>query len=132
MASSKTFVLIEALDTPAGAMLARYQIVERVEPDPEETRLANAPPPPTARPKDVPKNIWDEMQIQIAAAEAIYKRQPLAPKISYRTDEKMVVCKTPEEIAEAIREAKESYDEIRKLTKSGAHFEYSPSTLRTL
>lgn len=37
--SSKTFVVIEAIDNPKGAMLVRYQAVERCEPDPEEKRL---------------------------------------------------------------------------------------------
>jgi hypothetical protein len=131
MASSKTFVVIEALDSPAGAMLARYQIVERIEPDPEEKRLAAIPSPPAVRPLGVPEDDWELAQIQIEAAEALYKTRAI-PRISYRTDEKMVVCQKPEEITEAIREAKEAYDEIRKLTKAGARFEFSPSSLRTL
>jgi hypothetical protein len=132
MASGKVFVVIEALDAPAGAMLARYQIVERIELDPEEQRLAAVPPPPAVRPPGIPADDWALVQIQLEAAEAIYKNRATPPRPSYRTDEKMVVCQKPEEIAEAIREAKESYDEIRKLTKAGARFEFSPSSLRAL
>lgn len=132
MASSKAFVVIEALDLPAGAMLARYQTVERIEPDPEEQRLSAVPPPPAVRPDSVPEEIWELMQTQIHAADAIYKSRASAPRLSYRTDEKMVVCYQPGEIAEAVREAKEFYDEIKKLTKAGARFEFSPSSLRSL
>jgi hypothetical protein len=131
MATGKTFVVIEALDSPAGAMLARYQVVDRIEPDPEEQRLAAVPPPPAVRPAGVPADDWAIVQIQLEAAEAIYKNRTIH-RPSYRTDEKMVVCQKPEEIAEAIREAKEAYDEIRKLTKAGARFEFSPSSFRAL
>jgi hypothetical protein len=132
MASGKVFVVIEALDAPAGAMLARYQIVERIELDPEEKRLASIPPPPAVRPAGVDESTWEIVQAQLEAADAIYKTRATPPRTSYRTDEKMVVCQKPEEIAEAIREAREAYDEIRKLTKAGARFEFSPSSLRAL
>lgn len=120
MSQEKAFVVVEAVDRPAGAMLVRYQIVERVEPDPEEERLAAAPPP---RPPGVDEEIWEETKAQVAAAEALYKR-PTTNKPSYRTEERVLICMKPEEIAAAIVEAKEQYDEIRKLKKAGARFDF--------
>lgn len=120
MASSKVFVMIEAADSPAGAVLVRYQIVERVEPDPEEARLAASEADDAL--KTFTKDMREEFKAQFAAAQSMiggHRKQ-----ITYRTDEKVVVCTKPEEISAAIAEAKEAYDEIRKLTKAGARFDF--------
>lgn len=127
MSQEKVFVVVEAVDRPAGAMLVRYQIVERVEPDPEEARLASAPVP-KARPPGIPDDMWEEVKLQVAAAEALYNR-PTPSNVSYRTEEKTAICTKPEEITAAIIEAKEQYEEIRKLKKSGARFDFGMPSL---
>jgi hypothetical protein len=129
MSSEKVFVVVEAVDRPAGAMLVRYQIVERVELDPEEERLASAPSPLIACPPGMPQDDWEIVQSQIAAAEAIFRTKSVK-KVTYRTEEKVVICTKTEEVAAAISEAKEQYEEIRTLKKSGARFEMSVPSLR--
>lgn len=124
MASEKIFVVVEAIDKPAGAMLVRYSVVERVEPDPEEQRLASVPMAPATRPPGVDQETWEMVQTQLSAADAIYKSQKV-DRVTYRTEEKVAICTKTEEIAAAIIEAKEQYEEIRKLKKSGARFELS-------
>ena len=127
MSQEKVFVVVEAVDRPAGAMLVRYQTVERVEPDPEEARLA-AVPSVKVRPPGIPDDVWEDVKVQVAAAEALYSR-PTPSQVSYRTEEKTAICTKPEEITAAITEAKEQYEEIRKLKKSGARFEFGSQGL---
>lgn len=124
MSQEKVFIVVEAVDRPAGAMLVRYQTVERVEPDPEEERLASAPIP-KVRPPGIPEDVWEDVKLQVAAAEALYTKPPsLMKQVSYRTEERNAICTKPEEITAAITEAKEHYEEIRKLKKSGARFDF--------
>lgn len=124
MSQEKVFIVVEAIDRPAGAMLVRYQTVERVEPDPEEERLASLPIPKT-RPPGISDDVWEEVKMQVAAAEALYTPPPsLLKAVLYRTEEKTAICTKPDEITAAITEAKEQYEEIRKLKKSGARFDY--------
>lgn len=127
MSSEKVFVVVEAVDRPVGAMLVRYQTVERIEPDPEEERLAAAPVP-KVRPPSISEEVWEDIQMQVTAAEALYNR-PIVKQIPYRTEEKVMICMKPEEITAAITEAKEQYEEIRRLKKAGAHFEFSTPNL---
>ena len=132
MSQEKVFIVVEAVDRPVGAMLVRYQTVERVEPDPEEERLAAAPVP-KVRPPGIPDDVWEEVKLQVEAAEALYTRPPsILKQVSYRTEEKTVICTKPDEITAAITEAKEQYEEIRKLKKSGARFEFGSHGLPRL
>lgn len=125
MASAKVFVVVEAVDRPAGAMLVRYQTVDRIEPDPEETRIAASE---TERAlKEIPEELREGLKIQVAAAKSM-----MAPKqVIYRTDEKVAICTKAEEVSAAIVEAKEQYDEIRRLQKSGARFDISGPRMGT-
>jgi hypothetical protein len=125
MSSEKVFVVVEAIDRPAGAMLIRYQIVERIEPDPEESRIQEQEAENALN--DIPEDVREDFKAQIAATKSMMgvSKKP----ITYRTEEKVAVCTKTEEIAAAIIEAKEQYDEIRKLKKSGAHFEFSAAGL---
>lgn len=119
MASEKVFVVVEAIDQPAGAMLIRYQMVERVEPDPEEARLAAAEKERAL--EAIPEDMREDFKAQVVAAQSMIGPPPKL--VSYRTEEKVALCTKAEEVSAAIIEAKEHYDEIRKLRKSGARFE---------
>ena len=126
--SSKSFAIVEAIDNPKGAMLVRYQVIERCEPDPEEKRLAEA----TLKEKLgwVRQEDLEEFQKQIAAAEALYQSQRPVPQVSYNVEDKNVICTSPEEVVSAIREAKEAYDEMAKLKKTGALRHVTPMLFR--
>jgi len=115
MSSSKTFAIIESVDSPKGAMLVRYQLVERCEPDPEEKRIAEVEFDSQLAGLD--PGIREDFKAQISAAKAFY---PDA-RPSYNIEDKNVICTTPEEVVAAIREAKEAHDEIKKLQKTGVH-----------
>lgn len=122
--SSKTFVVIEAIDNPKGAMLVRYQVVERCEPDPEEKRLREVEA--EAQLSGLEPEIRADFKAQMTAAQAFYP----PPRPSYNVEDKNVICATPPEVVAAIQEAKEAHDEIKKLQKSGALSHVSPLTYR--
>lgn len=123
--NSKTFAVVESVDNPKGAMLLRYQTVERIEPDPEEARMAtSAYEEQLAR---MPADVREEFEVQMAAAKAAHGIG--LQKMSYRIELKMVLCRTVEEIASGILEAKEANDEIARLTRTGARFEMQPTRL---
>jgi hypothetical protein len=122
--SSKTFVLVEAIDNPKGAMLVRYQAIERCEPDPEEKRIAEVRL--DAQLGGLDPEAKRDFKAQLAAAQALYP----SPRPSYNVEDKNVICKTSEEVVAAIYEAKEAYDEILKLKKSGAISHIAHLTLR--
>ncbi len=120
MISNKVFVVVEAVDNPKGAMLVRYSGVDRVEPDPEEKRLLSAEVDKHLSTMD--DEIKEIFMAQIGAAKAMTGTS----KVSYRVEPRMSICKTVEEVTAAILEAKEQNEEIIRLTKSGARFEYAP------
>lgn len=126
MASSKTFAVVEAIDNPKGAMLVRYQVVERCEPDPEEKRIAEAEA--MEHLKGMDEEVQEALKAQIAAAQAMSG----VGKPSYNVEDKMVICQSPEEVVSAIKEAKESYDEMRRLQKAGTRLNQNYNTLRQL
>jgi len=121
MPSEKVFVVVEAIDRPAGAMLVRYQVVERVEPDPEEARVMAAEAERAL--KALPAELREDFEAQIAATKSMMgvAKNPIV----YRIEERVAVCVKTEEVAAAIAEAKEQYEEIRKLKKAGARFDLS-------
>lgn len=126
MASKKTFVVIDAVDSPKGAMLVRYQVVERCEPDPEEKRIAEAEVEEHL--KEISEEFREQFRAQISAVQAMSQ----VNKPSYNVEEKMVICQSPEEVTAAIKEAKESYDEMRKLQKSGTSLKVNYNSLSPL
>jgi hypothetical protein len=111
--SSKTFAVVEAVDNPKGAMLVRYQIVERCEPDPEEKRIAEAQFEEHLEGLD--PEIRADFKAQISAAKALTPHRPT----SHSVEDKIVICMTPADVVAAIQEAKEAHDEMKKLQKSG-------------
>jgi pimeloyl-CoA synthetase len=123
--ASKAFAVVEAVDSPKGAMLVRYQIVERCEPDPEEKRIAEAEMEDHL--KEMDEEVREQFRVQMAAATAMSP----ANKTTYNVEDKMVICQSPEEVVAAIKEAKESYDEIRKLQKAGTRLNTNLNWLRT-
>lgn len=125
MSSEKVFVVVEAVDRPAGAMLVRYQTVERVEQDPEESRLMEQEAEKALN--DIPEDMREDFKAQIAATKSLMGVQK--KPITYRTEEKVAICTKTEEVAAAVVEAKEQYEEIRKLKKSGARFELGMPSL---
>lgn len=122
--SSKTFVLVEAIDSPKGAMLVRYQVVDRCEPDPEEKRIREVEA--EAQLAGLDPEVQEALKAQLSAAKALYP--PSRP--SYNVEDKNVICQSPQEVVAAIAEAKEAHDEIMKLKKSGAISHFTPITLR--
>jgi hypothetical protein len=118
--SQKTFAAVESVDNPKGAMLVRYQVVERIEPDPEEGRVAQAAVDEHLA--DMPEELREALISQVRAMQAMHGQ----PQISYRIESKNMICKTAEEVTAAILEAREADEEIRRLTRSGARFEHAP------
>lgn len=115
MISSKAFAVVEAVDSPKGTVLVRYKIVERCEPDPEERRLADMEFEDHLKKMD--EETRENFKMQLAASKAVH----FADKAPYNVEDKIVICQSHEEIAAAIKEAKEAYDERKKLQKSGTH-----------
>jgi len=126
MASTKTFVVVEAVDSPKGAMLVRYQTVERAEPDPEEVRVASIEYEKHL--EDMDEAVREQFKAQISAMQAL---NPMS-KPSYNVEDKMVICQTPEEVVVAIKDAKEAYEEMRKLVKAGTRLNVNYSSMRPL
>jgi len=120
MQTDKAFAVVESLDHPKDAMLVRYQIVERVEPDQEEARILNTEVGGIL--SDLPGDTREALNAQVDAFKALSAKA----KVQYRIDTKMVLCASPEEVTRAIQEAKEADTEIARLKKSGAQFTYGP------
>lgn len=123
MASNKTFAVVEAVDSPRGAMLVRYKVVDRCEPDPEERRIADVELEGHLKKMDDEER--EHFEIQLAAAKAM----TTPTRSFYNVEDKLVICQSPEEVVAAIKEAKEAHDEIKKLQKSGAHLKMEYGTI---
>lgn len=112
----REFLTMEALDLPEGAVLARFLKLVPVTPDDEDTRI-----------KDGAKNrmlngMPSEVREIMKAAEVL-QNKPSERVIIIAT----AVCTKPEEILEAVKQAKEAFDEILNLERIGVQVYQSAS-----
>lgn len=114
MIPNNVFAVIEAIDKPKGAILLRYQAPERIAPDPEEERIRKQEI--EERLSEIPEDIRDQLKAQLGLIDSASRR----PSVTYRMVSRMDICTSAEEVAKAVLDAKEAWDEIVRLTKAGA------------
>lgn len=116
MSFKREFLTLEALDAPEGAVLARFLKVVPVAPDDEDARL-----------KDGAKN-----RVLKGMPEPVREIMRAAEVMQNKASERVImvataICTKPEELAEVVKKAKDAFDEILALERTGVHVYQSSS-----